>query len=37
MNNNEMVLLHGIVKKSRATPKADLNIAKTRRDNWFRA
>jgi len=37
VDNNEMVLLHGIVKKSRTTPKTDLNIAKTRRDEWFRA
>ena len=27
-----MVLLHGFVKKSRATPKADLDLAKKRRN-----
>lgn len=27
---NEMVLLHGFVKKSQATPTADLNLAKSR-------
>jgi len=32
--DGEMVLLHGIVKKSRTTPPGDLTIAKQRRDNW---
>ncbi len=27
-----MVLLHGFVKKSQKTPKADLDLAKKRRD-----
>jgi phage-related protein len=29
---NYMVLLHSIIKKTRKTPKQDLNLAKSRRD-----
>ena len=28
--NNEMVLLHGFIKKSQSTPKPELDIAKKR-------
>jgi len=30
-----MALLHGIVKKSRSTPKGDVEIGKRRRNNWL--
>ena len=30
----EMALLHGIVKKSRKTPRQDLELARQRRDLW---
>jgi len=33
---DEMVLLHGIVKKSKSTPPNALKIAKRRRDKWMR-
>jgi len=29
--DDEMVLLHGFIKKSRKTPKADLNLARVRK------
>lgn len=31
-----MILLHGIIKKSQKTPKEDLELAKKRRDNFLR-
>jgi len=35
VDSGEMVLLHGMVKKSRGTPKGDLELAKSRRARWF--
>ncbi|MEW8389591.1 MAG: type II toxin-antitoxin system RelE/ParE family toxin [Candidatus Thiodiazotropha sp.] len=32
VRRNSMILLHGFVKKSRSTPKADLDLAKRRRN-----
>ena len=34
VDDGEMVLLHGIIKKSRTTPAADLKIARGRSDKW---
>lgn len=34
VGDNEMALLHGIVKKSQKTPKTALDAAKRRRNNW---
>jgi phage-related protein len=31
---SQMVLLHGIVKKSQKTPGSELNLARGRRDLW---
>ncbi len=31
---NEMVILHGFIKKSQATPQTDLNLAQNRRNLW---
>lgn len=33
---NNMVLLHGIIKKTRKTPKKDLDMAKKRRDKFLK-
>jgi len=32
---DEMALLHGFIKKSRKTPRVDLQIARERRDSWI--
>ena len=32
-----MVLLHGFIKKTRKTPKGDLDLAKERKKQWERA
>jgi len=37
VDGNEMILLHGIVKKTTKTPKGDIAIAKRRRDMWVNA
>lgn len=37
LGENEMVLLHAIIKKSRVTPKTDLSLVKARRNQCFRA
>jgi phage-related protein len=34
VSGSRMILLHGIIKKSIATPKRDLACAKKRRDAW---
>lgn len=35
-DGDEMILLHGIIKKSNTTPPRDLATAKRRRDHWFK-
>lgn len=35
-NQGEMILLHGFIKKSRATPKADIDLAVTRLKQYRR-
>lgn len=34
VDGSEMVLLHGFIKKSQATPQKDLNLARNRRNLW---
>lgn len=34
LEDNEMVLLHGFIKKTRRTPQRDLRLARKRRDIW---
>ena len=34
VTNNQMILLHGIIKKSEKTPKKDLDLARTRKKQW---
>ena len=34
VDRDEMILLHGFIKKSQKTPKSDLALAETRRDLW---
>lgn len=34
VDQGEMILLHGFVKKSQKTPKSDLTLAEKRRDLW---
>ena len=34
--NQVMVILHGIFKKTRKTPRKDLHLAQIRRDIWLR-
>ncbi len=36
VDDGEMVLLHGIVKKSQSTPQSDLKIANNRRLAWLK-
>ncbi len=33
--NNEMILLIGIIKKSKKTPKKDLDLARSRKKQWL--
>ncbi|MDX8405321.1 MAG: type II toxin-antitoxin system RelE/ParE family toxin [Mariprofundus sp.] len=35
VDNREMILLHGIMKKTDKTPQSDIVTAKRRRDNWM--
>ncbi len=32
--DNEMVILHGFIKKTQRTPQTDLRLARERRDMW---
>ena len=32
--DSEMVILHGIIKKSQSTPRKDMRLAQKRRDIW---
>ena len=34
IGDGRMILLHGFIKKSRKTPKADLDLARTRKRGW---
>ena len=34
--DKNMVILHGIIKKTRKTPRKDLRLAQKRRDIWLR-
>jgi len=35
IDRREIILLHGIVKKTDKTPQSDITTAKRRRDNWM--
>jgi phage-related protein len=37
IDGDEMVLLHGFIKKSQATPETDLTLARTRLKKWHRS
>jgi phage-related protein len=32
---SEMILLHGIIKKSQKTPKKDIELARSRKNQWL--
>jgi len=34
IGNGRMILLHGFIKKTQKTPKADLDLARTRKRAW---
>ncbi|MDE0316272.1 MAG: type II toxin-antitoxin system RelE/ParE family toxin [Candidatus Poribacteria bacterium] len=34
LEDNEMVLLHGFIKKTQRTPQRDLRLARKRKDTW---
>ena len=36
INKSEMILLHGFIKKSQKTPLKDIELARTRKNKWFR-
>ncbi len=36
IEDNEIALLHGFIKKSQNTPQRDLNLARNRRNLWLR-
>jgi phage-related protein len=35
VRQHQMALLHGFIKKSQKTPENDLNLARSRRDQWL--
>ena len=35
VKNGEMTLLHGIIKKSQKTPKKDIDLARSRKNQWI--
>lgn len=35
VNNSEMILLHGFIKKSQKTPQKEIDLARTRKNQWF--
>ena len=37
MENQEIILLHGILKKSRTAPKQDIDLARKRRSKYLQA
>ena len=36
VKGSEMVLLHGFIKKSQKTPLKDIDLARNRKNQWFR-
>ena len=36
INKQQMVLLHGFIKKSQKTPKKELELARTRKNQWLK-
>ena len=36
VKNGEMILLHGIIKKSQKTPKKDIDLARSRKNKWLK-
>jgi phage-related protein len=36
VNNNQLILLHGFIKKSKRTPKHEIELARSRKDKWFK-
>jgi phage-related protein len=36
INNNEMILLHAMIKKSQKTPKKDIDLARSRKNQWLK-
>lgn len=36
VNEGTMALLHGFIKKSQKTPQKDLELARTRKNNWLK-
>jgi phage-related protein len=35
INKSEMILLHGIIKKSQKTPKKEIDLARSRKNQWL--
>jgi phage-related protein len=35
VNGNQMILLHGFIKKSQKTPLNDIDLARTRKNQWL--
>ena len=35
VKGSQMILLHGFIKKSQKTPKKDIDLAHTRKNQWF--
>lgn len=35
INVNEMILLHGFIKKSQKTPQKEIDLARTRKNQWL--
>nr|CAA6799959.1 MAG: Putative integron gene cassette protein [uncultured Thiotrichaceae bacterium] len=35
VHNGVMILLHGFIKKSQKTPQKEIDLARTRKDQWF--
>jgi phage-related protein len=35
VKNNQMILLHGIIKKSQKTPEKDIELARKRKNQWL--
>ena len=36
INNGEMILLHAMIKKSQKTPKKDIDLARSRKNQWLK-
>jgi len=35
VKNEQMILLHGFIKKSQKTPQKEIELARTRKNQWF--